>query len=76
MFASGCRSAEKSGAGAGGGSGSNAGIDGYDMSPGTGSLSCGWSSDALDVLGMSANAEAKSAAVGLVRRSVAMDVRA
>lgn len=45
------------------------------MSSGTESLSCGARSEALEVFGMSAMAEAKSAAVGVVRRLEDMEVR-
>ena len=71
---SGLRRALKSGAGAGGGSGS--GMEGYEMSAGIRRLSCGFRREAVEVLGTRARADAKSCAVGFVRRARAMDVRA
>ena len=46
------------------------------MSSGIWSLSWGVRRDAVEVFGMRAKAEAKSAAVGFVRRLVDMEVRA
>ena len=70
---SGCNRAEKSTAG--GIAGSGAGIGGHDISGGMRSDSCGFRRDALEVFGMRASADAKSCAVGLVRRPFCIDVR-
>ena len=70
---SGARRAVKSGAGSGGASG--CGIEGQERSSGMGSLSCGCRRDPREAFGMSASADAKSDAVGFVRREVVMEVR-
>ena len=46
------------------------------MSAGTWKLSCGVRREALEVLGVSESAEAKSWAVGFVRRLTDIEVRA
>ena len=69
----GCSRAEKSGAGADGGSGS--GTEGDATLSGIGKSSCGFSSEAVRVFGMSASAAEKSGAVGFTRRELCIEVR-